>query len=470
MDDPSPQAFGLGLCHEFRPPVPRPKRLLDSSEQVQALQSAKKACVGSHLWSTPEELPLCSPDYSFQESCHFLDSSGYDDLAASSSASKYDDVAISLDTTRCFDDEPDDSLLELSESEGNSSFNYTEEEIQEILADDGVESKWYLTRSSTLSQNGDEERENEETSSCTGTSFLRDDEDTASEMAEPPNEPLSREGSPLGYECYPTLPRGRAGLDENQLQSAQVTRKLFELDLQELLSLSPIDADCEDQPLEGISLEEAKREASEAVRNDEKTARSCIPEESLEELVADGQQSLQSSPEDSSPPGLPRTPTPSTGSRDQELSGATGSCFSGKLHSPEDDGRQELSEAEQPSSSTKLSDAAEGQNGQEETTSGKNPGKAAPVPQEKERLNQGTWNWEAELEQRRHFSPECACLDEERSSCYSRDPSSGELPSYSPQGCVSQPCLIRPHLGPSWQEQVRTSPVQQGGPSSEDCP
>ncbi|XP_051494026.1 uncharacterized protein LOC127393191 isoform X3 [Apus apus] len=410
MDDPSPQAFGLGLCHEFRPPVPRPKRLLDSSEQVQALQSAKKACVGSHLWSTPEELPLCSPDYSFQESCHFLDSSGYDDLAASSSASKYDDVAISLDTTRCFDDEPDDSLLELSESEGNSSFNYTEEEIQEILADDGVESKWYLTRSSTLSQNGDEERENEETSSCTGTSFLRDDEDTASEMAEPPNEPLSREGSPLGYECYPTLPRGRAGLDENQLQSAQVTRKLFELDLQELLSLSPIDADCEDQPLEGISLEEAKREASEAVRNDEKTARSCIPEESLEELVADGQQSLQ------------------------------------------------------------LSDAAEGQNGQEETTSGKNPGKAAPVPQEKERLNQGTWNWEAELEQRRHFSPECACLDEERSSCYSRDPSSGELPSYSPQGCVSQPCLIRPHLGPSWQEQVRTSPVQQGGPSSEDCP
>ncbi|NXS68813.1 S1PBP protein, partial [Pandion haliaetus] len=96
-----------------------------------------------------------------QGSSHFLDDTGHDNFVASSSASKYDDVAISLDTTRCFDDsKPDDSLLELSDSEeGNSSFSYTEEEIQEILADDCVESEWYLTRKSSLSQNVSRESE-----------------------------------------------------------------------------------------------------------------------------------------------------------------------------------------------------------------------------------------------------------------------------------------------------------------------
>ncbi|NWX06922.1 S1PBP protein, partial [Caloenas nicobarica] len=92
---------------------------------------------------------------------HFLDDTGHDDLVASSAASKYDDVAISLDTTPCFDDsEPDDSLLELSDGEeGNSPFSYTEEEIQEILADDCVESEQYLSRKSALSQNGNAESE-----------------------------------------------------------------------------------------------------------------------------------------------------------------------------------------------------------------------------------------------------------------------------------------------------------------------
>ncbi|NXF56907.1 S1PBP protein, partial [Ciccaba nigrolineata] len=90
-----------------------------------------------------------------QGSLHFLDDTGHDDLVASSSVPKYDDVVISLDITRSFgDSEPDDSLLELSDGEeGNSSFSYTEEEIQEILADDCVESEQYLTRKSSLSQN-----------------------------------------------------------------------------------------------------------------------------------------------------------------------------------------------------------------------------------------------------------------------------------------------------------------------------
>ncbi|NXI94768.1 S1PBP protein, partial [Psophia crepitans] len=97
-----------------------------------------------------------------QGSSCFLDDTGHDDLVASSAASKYNDVAISLDTTRCFDDsEPDDSLLELSDCEGNSPFSYTEEEIQEILADDCVGSERYLTTKSTLSQNVNGESEKE---------------------------------------------------------------------------------------------------------------------------------------------------------------------------------------------------------------------------------------------------------------------------------------------------------------------
>lgn len=470
MDDHSPHAFGLCLFHEFKPtvrnPVPRAKRLLDSVEQVQALQSVKKACVLSHHCSTPdpsEKLLLCSPDSaSFQGSSHFLDDTGHDDLVASSSASKYDDVAISLDTTSCFDDsEPDDSLLELSGSEeGSSPFNYTEEEIQEILADDCMESEWYLTRKSALSQNVNGESEKDESSSCTGASVISEEANVASEIAEKPNVPLSRECSSVGSECYPSCSNESASLDENHLQSAQVTRMLFDLDIQELLSLSPIDADYVDQPLEDNCLEEAEREASEAIINDcleyDKTASSCVLEESLEGLMSNGQQSLgvdclgktpfasrnvsnfcddhversvpssdlacgQSTADESSAPVLPRCPTPSSVSRNQELSKATKSCFPRKLDSPEDDGGQESSEVEQLSNSVKLSDTAVGQIGQEETTSGKKPGKVIPVPQEEERLNQRTCISEAELEQKKHLYPERARPYEEIGSSYTRN-------------------------------------------------
>ncbi|NWU33272.1 S1PBP protein, partial [Hylia prasina] len=90
----------------------------------------------------------------------FLDESGQDELGASFSVSKYDDVAISLDTSRCFDDsELDDSLLELSGSEkGSSPFDYTEEEIQEILADDSMEAEQqHLPGESHLSQSASRE-------------------------------------------------------------------------------------------------------------------------------------------------------------------------------------------------------------------------------------------------------------------------------------------------------------------------
>ncbi|XP_072741185.1 S100P-binding protein isoform X1 [Ciconia boyciana] len=462
MDDHSPHAFGL--CNEFKPTVhntvPGAKRLLDSAEQVQALQSAKKACVLSHHCSTPdpsEKLLLCSPDSAcFQGSSHFLDDTGHDDLVASSSASNYDDVAVSLDTTRCFDDsEPDDCLLELSDNEeGNSPFSYTEEEIQEILADDCMASEQYLTRKSTLGQNVSGESRKDESSSCSGASVISEDASIASKIVEKPNEPLSRACSSVISECYPSLSNESASLDENHLQSAQVTRMLFDLDIQELLNLSPIDADYVDQPLEDNCSEEAEREASEAIINDcveyDKTASSCVLEESSEGLMSNGWQSLgvdclgktpfasrdvcnfsgdhveRSLPSSdlacgqSSAPVLPRCPTPSSGSRNQELSKATKSCFPRKLDSPEDDGGQESSELEQPSNSIKLSDTAVGQIGQEETTSGKNPGKIIPVPQEEERLNQVACISEAELEQKKHLYPECAHPYEENCSSYTR--------------------------------------------------
>lgn len=403
MDDHSPHTFELCLCDEFKPTVhntvPKAKRQLDSAEQVEALQSAKKPCMLSHHCSTPdpsENLLLCSPDSAcFQGSSHFLDDTGHDDLVASSSASKYDDVAISLDTSRCFDDsEPDDSLLELSDGEeGNSPFNYTEEEIQEILADDCMESERYLTRKMSLSQNVNGESEKDESSSCTGGSVISEDASVASEITEAPNEPLSRERSSPGSECYPSLSNESVSLDENHLQSAQVTRMLFDLDIQELLRLSPIDAEYVDQPLEDNFLEETETEDLEALINDcleyDKTASSCVLEESLDGSTSNGQQSPgggclgktpfasrdvsnfcgdhveismpssdlacgQSTADESSAPVLLRCSTPSSGSRNQELSKATKSCFSRKLDSPEDDGWQESSAIEQPSNIIKV--------------------------------------------------------------------------------------------------------------------
>ncbi|XP_074706739.1 S100P-binding protein isoform X2 [Strix aluco] len=458
MDDCSPHASGLCLCRECKPTVHSTvagvKRLLDSSEQVEALQSAKKGCVPRHDSGTsdPSEKSLRSSpgSASFQGSLHFLDYTGHDDLVASSSVPKYDDVVISLDITRSFgDSEPDDSLLELSDGEeGNSSFSYTEEEIQEILADDCVESEQYLTRKSSLSQNINGESEKDESSSYSGASVVSEDANAESKIAEKPNDSVSRECFSVSSECSPSPLNESASLDENHLQSAQVTRMLFDLDIQKLLSLSPIDADYVDEPQEDNTLEEAEREASEGITNDcleyAKTGSSCVLEDSLEGLMSNGWQSLdvdglgktpftsrdvshfwgdpvgRSTPSsdlacdqrtagESSTPVLLRCPTPSSRIRNQELPKATKSCFSRKLDSLEDD-EGESTEAEQPSNSIKLSDTAVGQTGQGETTSGKKPGQVIPVPQEEEeRLNQRTCISEAELSQR-NISIQTVCI------------------------------------------------------------
>ncbi|XP_025941813.1 uncharacterized protein LOC112975658 isoform X1 [Apteryx rowi] len=520
MDEHSPHTFGLCHFHEFKPTVnntvPRAKRPLDSPGEAQVLQAAKRACALSHHCSIScpsEKLLLCSPDSAcFQGSPHFLDDTGHDELVASSSESKYNDVAISLDTTRCFDDsEPDDSLLELSDSEqGNSPFNYTEEEIQEILADDCLGSEQYTTRKSTVSQNVNGESEKDVSSSCTGASVISEDVKVASKITEKPNVPLSRVCSSFGSEYYPDLANETINSNVNCLQSAQVTDMLFDLDIQELLNLSPLDADYVDQPLEDSHLEETKRETSQAMISDcleydKINANNLVLGQSLEWLVSKGQHSLhvdhvgkavftsrdmtnfrggpaetsmlssdlacdQSKADESSAPVLLICLKPSPGSRHQDVSKATSSNFSGKFDPSEDDGGQESSEAEQPSNSVKLSDTAVGQIGQKETTGGKKLGKVIPVPQVEERLKQGANVSEAELERKKHLYPVCACPCEEICRSYTRDLSSGELQPYIPQGCVSQPCLTPTHPGPFWQEQVRVSSTQQGDVSSEDYP
>lgn len=343
MAESCPPSPGLqqGLRHD---PVPRAKRLSDSTVQVQALQSAKKACVLSRDCSTPNPagnalLPSPSSGCSL-----FLDESGQDELGASFSVAKYDDVAISLDISRCFDDsELDDSLLELSGSEkGNSPFDYTEEEIQEILADDSMEAEQqqHLPGESHTSQS--ESRKGDQ-----GTLLS----EVTQEAKEPQEHPSGSSG------CDPGFLSGTAALDGTQRLQQEL-----DLDLQELLSLSPFAAACADEALEENNLE---RETLDAMIDDclgySTAAGSCIPEKSSERVMPKCQESLaqdclgkslsssslpcgQSTGDESPASGLPPR---------KELPKATLSCLSRKSGSPED-AEGESRGAEQPPGSTKV--------------------------------------------------------------------------------------------------------------------
>ncbi|KAL9825153.1 S100P-binding protein isoform 2-T2 [Geothlypis trichas] len=411
MAESCPPSPGLqqGLRHD---PVPRAKRLSDSTVQVQALQSAKKACVLSRDCSTPNPAGnalLPSPG----SGCSlFLDESGQDELGASFSVAKYDDVAISLDISRCFDDsELDDSLLELSGSEkGNSPFDYTEEEIQEILADDSMEAEQqqHLPGESHMSQS--ESRKGDQ-----GTLL--------SEVTQEAKEPQEHPSGSFG--CDPGFLSGTAALDGTQRLQQEL-----DLDLQELLSLSPFAAACADEALEENNLE---RETLDAMIDDclgySTAAGSCMPEKSSERVMPKCQESLaqdclgkslsssslpcgQSTGDESPASGLPPR---------KELPKATLSCLSRKSGSPED-AEGESRGAEQPPGSTKLRDTAVGQSGQEEPPSGKKSGKVIPVPQEEEeRLKQRSCISEAQPEQKRRFSPGCANPSEEKCGYYLRN-------------------------------------------------
>lgn len=82
---------------------------------------------------------------------------------------RYNDAATPVATARCSGDgEPNGPLLDLSDTErGHSALSYAEEEIQEILADDCLESEQCVSRKSTLSQNRCAVSEKGVSSSCT---------------------------------------------------------------------------------------------------------------------------------------------------------------------------------------------------------------------------------------------------------------------------------------------------------------
>ncbi|XP_053820252.1 S100P-binding protein isoform X2 [Vidua chalybeata] len=403
-------------------PVPRAKRLSDSTAQVQALQSAKKACVLSRDCSTPNPAGNALFPSPGSGCSLFLDESGQDELGASLSVSKYDDVAISLDVSRCFDDsELDDSLLELSGSEkGNSPFDYTEEEIQEILADDSTEAEQqHLAGESHLSQSESGKSEQAESSGCTAGTSLSE---AASELTEEAKEPQEHPSGSSG--CGPGFLSGSAALDGTQRLQQEL-----DLDLQELLSLSPFAAACADEALEENNLE---RETLDAMIDDclgySTAAGSCIPEKSSERVMPKGQESLA---QDCLGKSVPSSDLPcgqSTGDESpasvlppkKELPKATTSCLSRKSGSPED-AEGESTGAEQPPGSTKLRDTAVGQSGQEEPPSGKKSAKEIPVPQEEEeRPKQRSCISEAQPEQKRRFSPGCANPSEEKCGYYLR--------------------------------------------------
>ncbi|XP_053942432.1 uncharacterized protein LOC128854295 [Cuculus canorus] len=447
----SSSSHASGHCQECQPALPNAasgaKRLLDSAELVQAPQSPKKTCVSSQPFSTPDPseklLLYSSGSASCQGSSHFLGDSGCDGPVDSPSVPNCDgDVAVSLDTSGCFDEsEPDDSLLELSDSEEeNSPFDYAEEEIQKILADDFVESEQDPTGTSALSQSGSEESKKDEGNSSSEASVTSED---ASVVSESPDEALSRASSSISSEGYPSLLLTDS-TEENYPQVASCT--FFDLDIQELLVLNAIDADCEDELLEESCWEEAGGVASEVIRSKcpefDNTTSSRVLEESSEVLVSEGQQNLgvdclgkthsvshdgssssgdhegrsmpssglacgQHTADRSSSPLFLRCPTPSSGSRQQELCRERRSWFSTTLGSQEEQG--DSAEAEQPSGSVKLRDTGVGHTGQEVTTSGKKPGKVIPVLQEEERPTQ-------RLEQ--HLYPECARPHEEGCGSY----------------------------------------------------
>ncbi|XP_027761315.1 uncharacterized protein LOC114068998 isoform X1 [Empidonax traillii] len=407
-----PHPPGLCLRREFKQDaLPRAKRSPDSAAQLPALQSAKRVCVVGQACSTPkpsDSLVLLSPG---SPCSPFLDDSGQGDLAADFCGSRYDDVAISLDTSGCFDDtELDDSLLELSGSEkGNSPFDYTEEEIQEILADDCMEAEQHLISQSHLSQSVNEESGEAESGSCSGASLGED----AAEMVEESEEPLPQEGSTVSSGCYPGFLSGSAGLGGIHLQQ--------DLDLQDLLHLGPFAAGRSDEPPEGNYLVEVEREALEAMIDDclgyaDTTAGSCVPEESLEPK---GQENLALDCLGRAVPvshlgwsAADESPAPGAGN--QGLPKATTRLFSRKPDSPED-GEGESPGAEQPSGNIKISDTTEVQTVQEETASGKKPGKVIIAPQEKEkRLKQRPCMSEVKAEQKKRFHPECAHPHDEK--------------------------------------------------------
>ncbi|XP_034609745.1 S100P-binding protein isoform X3 [Trachemys scripta elegans] len=476
MEDSSPHSFGLGVYHNHKvtlvnDTIPRTKRPLVLLEEDEPLQSdAKKRRHLSHYCSTPcpsKKLSLCSPDSAcFLGSSGCLDDTELENIVIRVSLPEDRVVALSVNTARCFDDsEPDDSLLEPSDDEqGNSPFNYTEEECREMLADDCLGDDQNSTgESALLNQDVWGQSEKEVGSNCnlasvppegTETSFRTIDELVS-------NESLSQTGSSVNPGYFQILEdetansEGEKCLNVDCLKSNQVTCT-FDCDLQGPLNLSPTDADSVDPPKGNDVLEETGEKASQVIRDDhlqnaskqsieydEISSNSLVVEESLECLASkehhsgglDSVEKLPSEIKESSPfsdahiKTSTYSPDPACGqSKDkvenpapvlllhsetsnvvlnQDPSRGTDSGLSGTFGSQKEDLSQQSTSVEESSDNLKLNSVVLDQNCGEDRTCGKKLGKVIPVPQVEERPKQRICISEAELEQKKHIYIQC---------------------------------------------------------------
>ncbi|CAM5167866.1 unnamed protein product [Eretmochelys imbricata] len=474
MEDSSPHSSGLGVYPNHKvtlvnDTIHKTKRPLDLLEEDQPLQSAaKKQCHLSNYCSTPcpsKKLPLCYPDSACFPGC--LDDTELENIVIRVSLPEDSAVVLSVDTTRCFDDsEPDDSLLEPSDDEqGNSPFNYTEEECREMLADDCLGDDQNSTGESalvTLDVWGQSEKE--VSSNCSWASVPPEGTETTFRTIDElvSNESLSQTGSSVNTGYFRILENetanseGEGCLNVDCLKSDQVVCTLFDCDLQGPLSLSPTDADSVDQPKGDDGLEKTGEKASQVIRDDhlqnaskqsieyeEISSNSLVVEESLESLVSkeqhrggmDNVEKLPSEIKESSSfcdahtkfstcspdpaysqskdkventaPVLLLHPKTSNVVLNQDPSKGTDNGLSGTFGSQKEDLSQESMSVEESPENLKSNSAVLDQNCGEDTTCGKKLGKVIPVPQVEERPKQRICISEAELEQKKCIYIQC---------------------------------------------------------------
>ncbi|XP_067389948.1 S100P-binding protein [Emydura macquarii macquarii] len=451
--------------------IPRAKRPLDFLEEGQPLQSAaKKLCNLSHYCSTPcpsKKLPLCSPDSaSFLGSSGCLDETELKNIVIGESLLEDSVVALSVDTTRCFDDsELDDSLLEPSDDEqGNSPFNYTEEECKQMLADDCLDDQNSTGENALVNQDVGGQSEKEVSSNCTWVSVTLEETLTSFRTIDElvSNGSLAQTDSSVspGYsrilETETANSEGEGCLNVDCLKSNQVIGTLFDCDLQELLNHSPADADSVDQPKGDHGLGQTGENTSQVIRDDylhnasklsmgsdEIRSNSLVVEEFPQCLASREQHSGGVDSVEKLPPEIKKSspfgdahsktstysPGPACGkSKDKvedpahglllhpkssnvilskDPSKATDSGLSGIFGSQREELSLESTSVEESSDNLKLNSLVLDQNCGEETACGKKLGKVIPVPQVEERPKQRICISEAELEQKKHIYVQC---------------------------------------------------------------
>uniref|UniRef100_A0A8D0FY08 S100P-binding protein n=1 Tax=Sphenodon punctatus TaxID=8508 RepID=A0A8D0FY08_SPHPU len=273
-------SFGQGVFHTYLKDasIARTKRPWEESEEDQLLKLDVKRELCLNYCSTPcpsKKLSRCFSDSACSPGfCDSMDNikPGITSVLINSA------VVPSVDTSRCIESEPDDSLLDLSDGEqSNSPFNYTDEQADEILAEDSLEAKQDTTKGNR-EEGGLNEREVR--SNCAGASASSEDPkavDVSRNIEEiKADHFLSQTGSSADPGHYlilgnePTNAKSKNDLKKDSLKPNQInTEKSYDFDIKQLLNLTPIDMDLVDSS-KGIDGSVAVgKEASQGVRKEE---------------------------------------------------------------------------------------------------------------------------------------------------------------------------------------------------------